>query len=113
MLNRIEIVRGTSNTFQIEVVDANGTAYNLASNEKIIFGVKAKAEDTELVFSKTAEAVADGVYSVKLVPEDTQELSCGKYSYDVGLQKGTDYFNIIEPTAFVITPNVTFRGCVE
>ena len=113
MLNKLEIIRGTSNTLQIEVVDANGTAYNLGSNEKIVFGVKANVQDEELVFQKTAEIVGEGLFQVKLVPEDTAELKCGRYSYDVGLDNGVDYFNVIEPSAFVISPNVTFRGCAN
>ena len=113
MLNRLEIVRGTTNTFQIEVVDVNGTAYNLGSNERIIFGVKEKAEDEELIFQQTAEVVGEGLFKVRLAPEITEGLKCGKYSYDVGLQKGADYFNIIEPSTFVIVPNVTFRGCAD
>ena len=111
MQNRLEIVRGTTNTIRLEVVDVNGTAYNLDANARIIFGVKEKVEDTELVFQQTAEVVGEGIFEVKIVPENTEGLKCGKYSYDVGLQRGEDYFNIIEPSTLVITPNVTFRGC--
>lgn len=113
MLNRLEIVRGTTNTIQIEVVDVNGTAYNLGANERIIFGVKEKAGDSELLFTKVAEVINEGLFSIKIVPEDTDCLKCGKYSYDVGLQRDLDYFNIIEPSMLVIQPNVTFRGCRE
>lgn len=113
MLNRLEIVRGTTNTIQVEVVDVNGTAYNLGANERIIFGVKEKPEDAALIFTQTAEVVGEGLFKIRIAPEDTENMKCGKYSYDVGLQKGTDYFNIIEPSTLVISPNVTFRGCVE
>lgn len=113
MLNRLEIVRGTTNIFQIEVVDANGTAYTLAANERIIFGVKKNAEDDELVFQQTADIVGVGLFKVKIDPEKTECLKCGKYSYDVGLESGEEYFNIIEPSTLVILPNVTFRGCAN
>lgn len=113
MLNRLEIVRGTTNTFQIEVVDVSGTAYNLAANERIIFGVKKNAEDDELIFQQTAEIIGEGLFTVKIAPEKTECLKCGKYSYDVGLESGEEYFNVIEPSTLVILPNVTFRGCAD
>lgn len=111
MAQRIEIVRGTTNTFEITIVDSVGGPYNLGSNERVVFGVKAKATDEELLISKTAEIVGEGVFKVILCPEDTECLKPGRYSYDVGVEKGADYFNVIEPSPFEIVANVTFRGC--
>lgn len=113
MAQTIEIVRGTTNTLQVSVLDANGAAYNLGSNEKIVLGLKAKPEDTELLLVKTAEIIGEGLFKIVLCPEDTAQLAPGRYSYDVGLDNGTDFFNIIEPGPFVIEPNVTCRGCAD
>lgn len=113
MKQPIEIVRGTTNVFQINLTDANGAPYNLGSNEKIVFGIKKNPEAAELLLVKTAEILYEGMYSVKLCPEDTAALHCTKYSYDVGLDTGTDFFNIIEPSPFNIVANVTARGCHE
>lgn len=38
MKQDIEIIRGTTNTFNIEVKDTDGAAYTLASGEKLVFG---------------------------------------------------------------------------
>lgn len=113
MAQRIEIVRGTTNTFEITIVDSVGGAYNLGSNERVIFGVQADPRDETLLISKTAEIIGEGLFRVTLCPEDTEGLSPGRYSYDVGLDDGTDYFNVIEPGPFEILANVTFRGCAE
>lgn len=111
MAQKIEIVRGTTNTFQISINDANGAPYNLQSNEKVVFGIKKDLDDVEPLIIKTAEVLYEGMYSVQLSPEDTVDLDCGRYHYDVGVDNGTDFFNVIEPNLFVIVPNVTHRGC--
>ncbi len=111
MAQKIEIIRGTSNTFSIDVVDADGRPYVLGDGESIIFGIKKKAEDPSPIFVKTASAgTIGGNYVVAISPADTADLDCGRYAYDVGLKKGTDFFNVIEPNPFIIEPNVTSRG---
>lgn len=112
MPQRIQIVRGTTNTFEISVVDSAGGAYVLGSNERVVFGVKADPKDRELIITKTAEVKHEGLFQVVLDPEDTADLDFGRYWYDVGLDNGTMFFNIIKPSPFVISENVTFRGCV-
>lgn len=110
MAQRIEIVRGTTNTFAITVTDANNELYTLASAEKIKFGIKRKKEDADPIFVKTAITGENGLYVITLAPSDTAELPYGKYLYDVGLQSGGAYHSIIEPTVFEILPNVTEWG---
>lgn len=110
MAQRIEIVRGTTNTFAITVTDANNDLYTLESCEVVVFGVKRKPEDKEPVIVKTATSGANGVYTITLVPSDTAALPYGKYFYDVCLQSGSSYHSIIEPNPFEILPNVTNWG---
>lgn len=111
MAQKIEIIRGTSNTFSIDVSDADGRPYVLADGESIIFGIKKKAEDAEAIFVKNATASeVEGNYVVSIAPSDTENLDCGRYAYDVGLKTGTDFFNVIEPNPFMIQPNITSRG---
>lgn len=113
MTQVIEIVRGTTNTLEINVTDANGVAYTTAAGEKIVFGVKKKPGDTELLIVKTASFVTVGTYLVTLDPDDTANLAYGRYMYDVGLQSGNAFYNIVEPSYFVVTDNVTSRGCAS
>lgn len=113
MANKIEIVRGTTNTFQIEVRDAKGVLYTIVAGEKIIFGVKANPNDDECIFSKVASYQTVGSYLATIAPADTANLKSGKYFYDVSLQSGNNFYNIIEPTPFIIQPNVTKWGCAD
>lgn len=114
MAQGIEIVRGTTNTLEINVVDADGVAYTAPSTAKIIFGVKKKASDDAPLFVKVATiAGAAGQYQVTLDPADTEALEFGRYLYDVGLQSGATFHNIIPPAPFEIVANVTKWGCAD
>ena len=113
MINKIEIVRGTTNTFEINVSDANGAPYNLGSGEKVVFGVKRNLDDTGVIFVKTASITGEGIFTVRLDPEDTAGLDYGRYYYDVAIDNGTDFFNIIEFSPFIIANNITYKGCAD
>lgn len=111
MKQNISIVRGRTQTFNIAVTDANGEAYTLESEEKLIFGVKKNYYDVSYLIEKkltSANATTDaGVYALKILPEDTKDLACGEYCYDVGLQSGSDYYSVIECSHFKVEHNVT------
>lgn len=114
MERKIEIVRGTTHNIQVAVRDATGRPYNLGAGEKVVFGIKKNTESNEApLIVKTAEPISEGVFSVKLCPEDTKDMPCGNYFYDVGLDTGTDFFNVIKPGKFKIIGNVTHKGCAE
>ena len=113
MAQRIEIVRGTTNTFEITITDSSGAAYNLGSNEKVVFGVKEKPTDDALLIVKSAEIIGEGRFQVVINPEDTEALEFGRYYYDVAVDKGIAFFNVIEPNPFMVVQNITFRGCAD
>ena len=110
MKQDIEIIRGTSNTLNIAVTDANGEPLTLSDGEVIIFGVKKRTEHEKCLIKKIITKVTDGVCSVEISPADTESMDFGKYSYDVGLKSGNDYFNIIPCSEFRVCDNVTGRG---
>ena len=111
MVQAIEIVRGTTLPMILEITDANGSLYSLGTGERVLFGVKKEPKDESPIFFLTAAAQgATGQYAITIYPEHTQELEPGRYWYDVGLESGGDYFNIIEPSGFTILPNITSKG---
>ena len=104
------MVRGTTLSLALSVQDADGNDYTLAAGEILRFGVKKKPEDTEYIITKEAgpsDTDDDGNYVFSLAPADTEDLPFGCYYYDVGLQSGTDYFNVIETSNFKLAFNVT------
>lgn len=113
MQTDVEIVRGTTNTFEITLTNANGEPYILGSGEKLLFGVKKNHSDKEYIFVKTVRNCDDdnGKYTVTIHPEDTELCECCKYYYDVAVQSGDNFFNVIEASFFHIRKNITCRGC--
>lgn len=108
----VEIIRGTTNTLEVVVTDADGNLYTPGADEVIIFGVKKRPEHEECVLMKKIRGseCAEGICTIELSPADTARLPFGKYIYDVGLRSGDDYHNIIPPSAFHIEANVTEWG---
>lgn len=106
----LSMVRGTSMTFALSISQTDGAEYELAGDEILRFGVKRKPDDTEYLFVKEATAAnvdEEGNYLFDLMPVDTEDLPFGCYYYDVGLQSGNNYFNVIEASYFKLSFNVT------
>lgn len=110
MEHKIKIVRGTTEPIPIALRKRDGTAYALASGEVVVFGVKKKCEDEACLILKTITSLINGVGEIALTPDDTADLTCGKYVYDVGLKSGANFYNVIPASDFVITENVTKWG---
>lgn len=105
----ISVIRGTTNTFTVYVADENGDPYTLAAGEVLRFGVKAVPGEAEYILTKimtSADAEGDG-YVFTILPSDTAELGFGSYWYDIGLQSGNNYFNVVPASGFNILYNVT------
>lgn len=120
MKNDIEIVRGTTNVFNLTITDFNGEPFSLtATGQKLIFGIKREVDDTDYIVLKTiAEYNSedyDGVYnfSFRVEAQDTMNLPFGRYIYDISMQYGNAFYNIIEPSEFKISKNVTKWGCAD
>ena len=111
MKQTISIIRGTTNVFQVAVQDASGSPYLLAEGETLIFGVKPKPGEEEYTIVKvlTSDNLLNDTYVVRLSPEDTEDLSYGRYCYDVGLQRGNDYYMVLPCSDFNVEHNITER----
>lgn len=106
----IEIVRGTTNSVIISLLDDAGNPYALGDGEKLIFGVKTNIHNSDCCIKKVVtDGAADGEYEIRLAPADTENLPFGRFCYDVGLQVGADYFPVIRCSPFIISHNVTSR----
>lgn len=105
---KITIVRGTTNSFAIAITDEEGEAYELESGEVLRFGVKKTPNDAQYILTKEfSTADENDEYPFSIVPDDTINLPFGTYYYDIGLQSGSNYFNIIPASDFVVAYNVT------
>lgn len=114
----INIIRGTTNDLSLNIENEKGEQYTLQDGEKIIFGVKENAENSDYNIVKTltsADAdVVDGICTIKLTPTDTAELSFGRYYFDIGLQTANgDYYMIVPCDEFYICKAVTQKEATQ
>lgn len=111
MKQPISMIRGTTQPINIIVRDPAGAIYQLTDGEVLRFGMKKKPEDPEsecLVKKElTIEHLDGDFYVLTLLPSDTKDLPFGTYYYDVGLQSGNNYYNVIECSEFKIGYNIT------
>lgn len=105
----IKIVRGTTNSFSVVITDeATGDPYTLEAGETLRFGVKSMPTDSAYLITKEFDTADDnGNYGFVLDPDDTINMSFGSYYYDVGMQSGDDYYNVIVASPFEVCYNIT------
>lgn len=111
MKQPLAIVRGTTKTMTVSVTDESGSVYELENGEVLRFGVKKHPGDQSYLFSKemSYDSLENGVYSFMIDPSDTEDLEFGCYYYDIGLQSGDSYFNVVECSEFRVCYNITSR----
>lgn len=114
MEQNLKMVRARTEVFNIALTDENGQPYVLTGNQKMIFGVKKDFADGNYMLKKeitSADATDnEGEYVLSIAAADTANVAWGKFFYDIGLQDGDNYYNVIEPSRFDIQPNVTKKG---
>lgn len=100
--NIMQITRGDSAVFEIEVYDADDKQYTLQEGDLLEFTVKKNTKASEALIHKIGSLI-------ELYPEDTKDLKYGNYVYDVQLTFASGSVDtIITPTAFAILEEVTF-----
>lgn len=112
----ISVIRGTTNDLNLSIEDEKGEQYTLQDGEKIIFGVKSNAEnsDYDIVKTLTSADMVDNAYTIKLIPADTAELAFGRYYFDIGLQTADgDYYMVIPCSQCVILPAITKKEATQ
>lgn len=111
MIQHISMVRARTQTFDIALTDADGADYVLQTDDKLIFGIKKNYDDASYLLKKvlTSENATDttGVYALTLAPDDTANMPCDDYCYDISLQSGDDCYSVIDCSHFKLLRNVT------
>lgn len=101
----IKLTRGDTARLTVPIINlANNGEYTMESGDILYFTVKKTAKDTDFLFQKSVT----GSNSIHIRPEDTADLSFGKYKYDVQLTTATgDVYTVIEPSAFEVMEEIT------
>ena len=101
----IRLTRGDTARLAIPITNlANNGEYTMQSGDVLFFTVKKSAKDTDFLFQKEAP----GANAIHIKPEDTANLSFGKYKYDVQLTTASgDVYTVIEPSVFEVMEEIT------
>ena len=97
MDNEIEMTRGTTAAFLLEIVDDEGIPYVPEQSDVVRLGVKHDSTQSDYSIIKTGTYNSDeGVFVFEMSPDDTINLTAKlygeRYWYDVGLRTGSDYY---------------------
>ena len=106
----LKIIRGTTQSLLITIIDEAGDVYKLQDGDVIRFGIKRNWQDTDYDVCKeiTSDDTQNDEYIIALAPEDTLDLPAENYYFDVGLQTANgDYYMIIPCGQCLILPAVT------
>ena len=112
----ISMPRGDIRPIQFTVIDQAGGKSAIEFDE-IYFTVKRSYHDKNFLFQKrlgngTIETLDDGSYRFVIQAIDTDNLSIGKYVFDIELVLG-DEIKQTTVGEFILTPEVTFASNEE
>ena len=114
--NAIPLIRGTSKTLKLTVVDLDNKPIDL-TGATVHFTVKLEPFDRNPVIKKSSQNIAeaeissppqDGIARIFLDPADTQDLECRLYVFDVWviLQSGKRYC-VVKQSTLELLPGIT------
>ena len=114
--NQIEIFRGSSKTFELEVLDESDVAVDL-TGARIVLTVKCALTEMSPLIQKDSEvgstqveitAPREGKAKIKFSPLDTQTLDVGKYTFDVWVLLASGFrCPVVLPSPFIVQAGVT------
>ncbi len=104
----IQLVRGATNFLRVELKTTEGTVYEMAAGELLVFGIKMRPESKQIQLVKSIDNSAlDGdAYLFHFLPDETKDLRDGHSWYAVGLQTGEDFLPVIEASPVYIVPGI-------
>lgn len=92
----ITMVKGDTLAFGVEIADESGQPVNITD---AVFVAKKTYNALTSVFEVSLgdgiTKIADGVYSVRVAPEDTADNEPGRYFYQFKVTKNTDVYTIM------------------
>lgn len=102
--NEISMTKGDTVYIKVDIVYSNNDDYELKKGDSLTLSVKKYADDIEYIFQKN---ITDTDIII-INPEDTINLTSGRYVYDVQLNtKDEEVFTVIPCNYFYIMEGVT------
>lgn len=83
----LHIPRGAAVTITLTLVDDGGAPVNVATGS-LVLTVRRASDFEEAEIQKTVAGTASGFISFSLIADDTEDMSAGRYVYDIWLVAG-------------------------
>lgn len=94
--NKIIITRGDNAEIDVRLYDKDGSEVEILPSDIITFTLK-KDVDGSIIFNRVAY-----INSILIEPDDTKELDCGVYLYQVDLERDNEIQTILPMNFFEI-----------
>lgn len=107
--NELRMIRGTTQTLEVRLLKPDGSAYEPCEGDVLRFGVRYDENSSRYELKKETADLEGGIGWFTLMPEDTMLMECGRFQYDIGLQSGELYHNVVPCSPFYLVPNVTSK----
>ena len=102
--NKVTLTQGDSAALKIKVRDARNKVVSLTDDDAAVLTIKRDINDADVVLQLNMDS--DGQFVFR--PDDTAELECGRYCYDVQVTLSTgNVYTVIPPAQFVLEKGVT------
>lgn len=92
----ITMVKGDTLAFGVELADESGSPVDITD---ALFIAKKNYSDVTSIFEKSLGSgitkIADGIYAVRVAPEDTASEEAGRYYYQFKVVKNDDVYTIM------------------
>ena len=109
----ITLTRARTHALIVSLTDASGNPYVMSNDEFLIFGVKKNLSSNTYLVNKKIDSTAtndtEGQYIFEITPNDTANLTPDTYYWDIGLQRGTKYYSVVDTSRLVLEGNVTVK----
>lgn len=100
----VRLTRGDTAELEVTISKADGSAYEMQPDDKLIFSVKKTIKSAEYDVQK----IVTGSNVIHIDPADTANMAFANYLYDVELRTAAGaVYTVIPPTGFEIATEVT------
>lgn len=107
----LEVDKGCSFGFNIEIKNEDGTAFTPANDSKVIFSIKHSNALTSAI-TQELELIENAEYSLELTATQTSALTVGRYKYDIVYTEDNDTVYKVIPTSTLIVNDTVTNGRV-
>lgn len=110
----IILIRGDTYNLTFSLSKAGNEPLLLSDVDKCYFTVKREFMSADCVFQKRyGDGISynekKGLYEIKLKSDDTCDLKCGNYKYDIKVKLGEEIVKTLLKGTLVLTNNATHR----